>query len=140
MASGGAAGSLENLSSAGKSVSTTPGRTRASLQELRQAMIALGPDDDIDRRLAAQDLRPLRLGDAAGDDQHRPAARPAAFLLELTQLAEFGKDLFRRAFADMAGVENDELGVLDEGRLPVSRLGGEIAHALGVVDVHLASE
>ena len=109
-------------------------------QELRQAMIALGPDDDIDRGLPAQDLRPLRLGDAAGDDQHRPAARPAAFLLELTQLAELGIDLVRRAFANMAGVENDELGVLDEGRLPVSRLCGEIAHALGVVDVHLASE
>ena len=56
-------------------------------------MIALRTDDDIDRRLAAQDLRPLGLGDTAGDDQRRPAARPAAFFLELTQLAEFGIDL-----------------------------------------------
>ena len=103
-------------------------------------MIALGPDDNIDRGLAAQDLRPLRLGDTARDDQRRPAARPAAFFLELAQLAEFGIDLVRRAFADMAGVENDELGVFDPAGLPVARLGGEIAHALGVIDVHLASE
>ena len=103
-------------------------------------MIALGSDHNIDRGLAAQDLRPLRLGDTARDDQRRPAARPAAFLLELTQLAEFGKDLFRRAFADMAGVENDEFGVLDPAGFPVASLGGEIAHPLGVIDVHLASE
>jgi hypothetical protein len=60
--------------------------------------------------------------------------------LELAQLAELGKDFLRRAFADMASVENDEVGVLDPRSLAISRLGGKIAHALGVVDVHLASE
>ena len=103
-------------------------------------MIALRADDDIDRRLAAQDFRPLGLGDAAGDDQHHPPTRPATLFLELAQLAEFGKDFLRRAFANVAGIEDDEIGVFNPGRLAISRLGREIAHAFGVIDVHLASE
>ena len=108
--------------------------------ELRQAMIALRTDHDIDRRLAAQDFRPLGLGDAAGDDQRRPPPRPAALVLELAQLAELGIDFLRRPFADMAGVENDEIGVLDRMSLAVALPGRDVRHSLGVVDVHLASE
>ena len=89
-------------------------RTDARLaQELRQAMIALRTDDDIDRRLAAQDFPSLGLGDAARDDQHRPPAFPRAFFLQLAQLAQLGKNFLRGAFADVAGVENDEVGILD---------------------------
>ena len=91
-------------------------------QELGQAMIALRTDHDIDRRLAAQDFRPLGLGDATGDDQRRPPPRPAAFVLEFAQLAELGIDLLRRPFADMAGVEDDEIGVLDRVSLAVALL------------------
>src|ERR1700722_17755184 len=117
-----------------------PGTDARLAQKPRQAMIALWADDDIDRRLAAQDLRPLRLGDTAGDDQHRRPAHLAALFLEFAQLAELGKDFLRRAFADMASVENDEVGVLDPRGLGISRLAGEVAHPLGIIDVHLASE
>ena len=55
-------------------------------QELRQAMIALRADDDVDGRLAAQDFRALGLGDAAGDDQRRPPALPATFLFSSRSL------------------------------------------------------
>ena len=103
-------------------------------------MIALRADDDIDGRLPAQDFRPLGLGDAARYDQCCPAARPAACFLELAQLAELGIDLGRCALADVARIENDEVGVFHAGGLAVPRLGGEVAHALGVIDVHLASE
>src|SRR5579871_2374818 len=86
-------------------------------QKLGQAVKALRPDHDIDRRLAAQDFYPLRLGQAAGDDQRRPLPRPAAFVLELAQLAEFGIDLLRRPFANMAGVEDDKVRVFDGASL-----------------------
>ena len=109
-------------------------------QELGQAVKALRTDHDIDRRLAAQDFRALRLGKAAGDNQRRPLPRPAAFVLELAQLAEFGIDLLRRPFANMAGVEDDEVGVLDRASLAVAFLGRDVRHSLGVVDVHLAAE
>ena len=125
----------------GRKVGLHDSRTQARfVQQFGQAMIALRADDDIDRGLAAQDFRPLRLGDAAGDHQRRPPAGPGAFLLELAQLAELGKDLLGGAFADVAGVENDEVGVLGAGGLAVSRACGEIPHPLGIIDVHLASE
>ena len=109
-------------------------------QKLRQTMIALRTDHNIDRGLAAQDFRPLGLGDATRDDQRRLPPRPAALLLELAQLAELGIDFLRRPFADMAGVEDDEIGVLDRMGLAVAFAGRDVRHSLGVVDVHLASE
>ena len=109
-------------------------------EELRQAMIALRADDNVDRGLAAQDLPSLGLSDAAGDDQHRPAALALAFLLELAQLAKLGIDFLRRAFANVTGVEDDEVRVFDAHSLVVPRPGGEVPHSLGVIDVHLASE
>ena len=103
-------------------------------------MITLGTDHDIDCRLAAQDFASLGLGDATGDDQHGPPAFPRAFFLQLAQLAQLGKNLLRGAFADMTGVENDEVGVLDPDGLTVTGLGGKVAHSLGIIDVHLTSE
>ena len=38
-------------------------------------MVALRADDHVDRRLATQDFGAFGLGDAAGDDERRPAAR-----------------------------------------------------------------
>ena len=55
-------------------------------------MVALRTDDHVHRRLAAQNLGPLGLGEAAGDHQRGPAARAAALLLEFAQLAELGID------------------------------------------------
>jgi hypothetical protein len=40
----------------------------------------------------------------------------------------------------VTGVENDEICILDPDGRTITSLGGEIAHALGVIDVHLASE
>ena len=44
---------------------------------LRQPVIGLRAEHDIDPRGAGGDLAPLRLGDAAGDGQHHLAARGA---------------------------------------------------------------
>ena len=103
-------------------------------------MVALRADHDVDRRLAAQDLGALRLGDAAGHHQRRPAAGLPTLVLELAQLAEFGEDLLRRPFANVAGVEDDEVGLFGRSRLGVSLRRGQIGHPLRVVDIHLAAE
>ena len=50
------------------------GPTPRFAQKLGQAMIALRADHDVDRRLAAQDFRPLGLGHATGDDQRSSSA------------------------------------------------------------------
>ena len=108
--------------------------------QLGQAMIILWTDDEVDGGLAAQNFAPLGLGDAAGDDERgvSPARRSRA--LEGADLAELGIDLFRGALADVAGIEDDEVGVLDFFRLGKTFLPRDIGHALRVVDVHLASE
>src|SRR5271166_886198 len=40
----------------------------------------------------------------------------------------------------MTRVENDEIGVVDPGRLAIAVERRQIGHALGVVNVHLAAE
>ena len=103
-------------------------------------MVVLRSDDEIDRRLAAADLLAFGLGDAARHDQGGRAALALALGLQDAQLAEFGEDLLRRALADVAGVEDDEVGVLDVGRLLVAFLAGDVGHPLRIIDVHLAAE
>jgi hypothetical protein len=100
-----------------------------------EAVVALRPDDEVDGGLAAHDLFALGLGDAARDAD--PEVRVQR--LERLQPPEFGIDLLGRLLADVAGVEQDQVGRL-------GRVGGDVAlrrqrlgHALAVVDVHLAA-
>ena len=80
-------------------------------------MIALRADHDVDHRRAAHDLPTLGLRHAARDrDLHR-AALARGFVLGDAQPAELGIDLFGGLLADMAGVEDDEVGVISVGRL-----------------------
>ena len=67
-----------------------------------------------------------------------PALRRA--LLDLADAAEVGIDLLGRLLADVAGVEEDDVGVLDRRRLGEAVRRQQLRHALGVVDVHLAAE
>ena len=113
---------------------------RRAGQQLRQLVIGLGADDQIHRRLATHDLLALGLGHAAGHgDGHGGARRLRLGLLQLLQLAEFGIDLFGRLFANVAGVQDDEVGVVRRVRLGIAQRAQHIGHALGVIDVHLAA-
>jgi hypothetical protein len=57
----------------------------------------------------------------------------------MRRLPDLGIDLFGRLLADMAGVEDHQVGVFRRrGRLVAFR-GQQIGHALAVVDVHLAA-
>ena len=99
-----------------------------------QAVIGLRADDDVDHRRASPGLGALGLGDAAGkrDQRLRPvlAAQPA----------DVGIGLFGGFLADMAGVEDDEVGVLAIGRRAHALGGQQLGHPVAVVDVHLATE
>ena len=109
-------------------------------QQSRQPMVALRPDHEIDRRRAADDLLAFRLGDAAGDRDHHAAAVAGGGLLEHAHAAELGIDLLGRLLADVAGVEDDEIGVLGRGGLGKTLGRERVRHTMGIVDVHLAAE
>ena len=102
-------------------------------------MIALRPDDEIDGGRAPNDLGALGLGDAANDGDERGAPRGGALLFQLAHAAKLGIDLLGRLLADVAGVEYDEVGVLDARRLRIALLRERLRHALAVIDVHLAA-
>ncbi len=128
-----------NLSGAGNSVSIARPSSPRALQQLRQMMIALRADHDVDHRRAAHDLLALGLRHAARDrDLHR-AAPARGLVLGDAQAAELGIDLFGGLLADVAGVEDDEVGILRAGRLHESFRSQRVHHALGIVDVHLAA-
>ena len=108
-------------------------------QRLGQAVIGLRPDHQVDRALAADDLRSLRLRHAAGDADHRlqPAARPLG--LEVADAAKLGIDLLGGLLADVAGVQEHQVGVLDPVGAGIAVRRQRIRHALAVIDVHLAA-
>ena len=67
------------------------------------------------------------------------AALARGLVLGDAQPAEFGIDLFGGLLADMAGVEDDEVGVLSAGGLDKAFRRQRVHHALGIVDIHLAA-
>ena len=85
------------------------------------------------------DLAALGLRDAAGNaDQHLAAVRGAR-LLQVADAAKLRIDLFGRLLANMAGVQQDEVGILHRVRSRHSRRRQRIGHALAVVDIHLTA-
>ncbi len=109
------------------------------LQELRQPVIGLRPDHEIDDRRAPADL--LAPARHAARDRDREVAEPCLgpLGLEFPDAAELGIDLLRRLLADVAGVEDDEIGVGHLGRLGIALRRQRIGHARRVIGVHLAA-
>jgi hypothetical protein len=104
-----------------------------------QPVIALRPDDKIDGALPAHDLSAFGLGNAAGDANQHVAALRHPRLLKSAQPAELGKNLLRGAFADMAGIEQDDVGTLGRIGDVIAFEREDIAHTFGVVHVHLTA-
>ena len=97
--------------------------------QLRQPVIGLWAENEIDERRAPANLIALGLRDAAGHrDEH--GGSPARFArLQRTHLAEFGKDLFCRLFADVAGVKDDQISVSDHLRPVIAEWRQQLGHS-----------
>ena len=108
-------------------------------QKLRQMMVALRTDHDIDGGRAADDLRAFRLRDAAGHRDADSAALARRFVLHHAQPPEFGVDLFGGLFADVTGVENHQVRVIHAWCLDKALGRQRVHHALRIVDVHLTA-
>jgi hypothetical protein len=113
---------------------------RQAGEQLRQALIALRADHEVDRPGAADNLGTLGLRHAARDRDHHCAAFARRRLLEHAHAPEFGIDLLGRLLADVAGVEDDEIGVARGGGLGVALARERVRHTMRIVDVHLAAE
>ena len=108
-------------------------------QHLRQPVIALRPDHEIDRGRAAEDLLAFGLRDAAGDRDRHVASLRRRVLLQHAHAAELGIDLLGRLLADVAGVEDDEVGVVRRRGLDEALGRQRVRHTMRIVDVHLAA-
>ena len=105
-------------------------------QELRQAVVALGAEHEVDAALGPPgDLLAFGLGHAAGDAHEEIAALGPHFV----EPAELGEHLLARLLADMAGIEHDEIGVVDNGRRLIAMGRQRIGHAVAVIDIHLTA-
>ena len=103
-------------------------------------MIILRTDDEIYAVGAADNLLALGLRDTAGDrDQHLAAVRLRR-VLQLAHAADFRIELVDRLLTDVAGVENDEVGVGRARGLDIALGRQRVRHTIGIVDVHLAAE
>src|SRR5262245_31452740 len=111
-----------------------------ALDEIAQPMVALRPHDEVHHRGTAHDFPALGLRDAArhGDERVFAAGAPLGF--QLADAAKLGINLLGRLFADVAGVEDDQIGLLHAAGGEVARAAERLADALGIIDVHLAAE
>ena len=108
-------------------------------QQLRQMMIALRADHDIDRGRAADDLVAFGLRDAAGHRDAHLAAVSRGLVLGDAQPSEFRVNLLGGLFANVTGVENHQIRVIHAGGLDKAFGRQRVHHALRIVDVHLTA-
>ncbi len=113
---------------------------RGARQQIRQAVIALRADHEIDHGGAAENFCAFGLCHASGDSDGDAASAGGGFFLDPAHAAEFGIDLLGGLLADVAGVENDEVGVVGARGLDIALRRQGVRHTLRVVDVHLAAE
>src|SRR5438270_5755187 len=97
-------------------------------------MIGLRADDDIDQARAALGLGPFGLSDAPGERDERPGAVIAP------EAANVRIGLLRCLFADVAGIEDDEVGARAFRSRGHALRAQQLGHPLAVIDVHLAAE
>ena len=102
-------------------------------------MIGLRSEHQIHDRRPAQHFLALGLCDAAGHAEEKLPPFRGRRLLEGTQAAQLRIDLLARLFANMAGVQDNEIGVAGILGLGVAQGRQCIGHTNGVVDVHLAA-
>ena len=68
----------------------------------------------------------------------RPSRAASCFMH--ADAAELGIDLLGRLLADVAGVEDDEVGVVGRRGLGIALGRERVRHTMRIVDVHLAAE
>src|SRR5579883_2367045 len=103
-------------------------------------MIALRADDDVHGRGTANNLFTFSLRDAARNRNHAVGAHAPARFPQLPNASELRIDLFGGLFPDMAGVEDNEIGLNWTIRLGKSMRHERTRHAFGIIDVHLAAK
>ena len=110
-------------------------QARALAQQLGQAVQRLRAEHHVHIGRAGDDGLALLAGDAAADaDQH-------AFFLQVLDAAQVAEHLFLRLFAHRAGVEQDQVGLVDvAGGLVTFGRVQHVGHLVRVVLVHLAAE
>ena len=83
-----------------------------ALDHIRQAMIILRADNQVDRACPAYDFLAFGLCDATGHGDYHVTAVASGGLLHFADASDFRIDLLRGLFADVTGVEDDEIGIL----------------------------
>ena len=113
-------------------------RTLAPAQFLHhrgQAVIGLRPHDQIDHRLAPDDLFALGLGHTARHADLQVGLGRAQRL----QPPKLGIDLLGGLFPDMAGVQQDHVRLGHIARFLIALGAQGLGHALAVIDIHLTA-
>ena len=101
--------------------------------DLRQLVIALGPDHKIDLGRAGAHFCAFRLGYASCHGNRAAAG------FHVFEAPELGIDLLRRLLADMAGVEDHKVGVVCRVGGLIAKRAQETCHAFAVIDIHLTA-
>ena len=107
--------------------------------KLGKAVIGLWTDNNVNPGGAAGDFLAFSLGHTASDRNGDAASLlVTGAVFHHPQSAKFGEHLFRRLFADMAGVEDDHVGPLGITSRRIAKRRKHVGHAVGIIDIHLA--
>ena len=133
-------GEVIELAFGGKIRVENRARGFGAAQKLRQAMIALRPDDDIHGLLAPENLlalRPARRSPRRRSWSACPASARAA--LRARSLPNSENTFSAGALPDVAGVQDHKIGVFQMRGLGIAFRREDIGHPLRIIDIHLTA-
>ena len=107
--------------------------------EVRQAVIGLRAKDEINGLRPADDFRPSAWATQPATATSISPPDSCLGFLQSLHPAKFRIDFFRRMLADMAGVEDHQVGKIGNRRFRIAHGLQRVAHALAVIDIHLAA-
>ncbi len=108
-------------------------------QRLRQPVIGLRTDHQVDDRGSARNLVAFSLRDTAGNADSQLAALFRSRILHLAQTSQRRIKLFRSFLANMTGIDQHQIGIIGRIGRTITLSREAVGHALAVIDIHLAA-
>ena len=106
-----------------------------SIVHRRQTVVGLRANDQINHRLAANNLSTLGLSHASGNAKFQIGISD----LQMLHAAQFVVNFFSSFFANVTGIQQDHIRIVRGVGLHISFAAQRLGHAFTVINVHLTA-
>ena len=103
-------------------------------------MVSQRAGSKVDKRRTFPDLLVFRLDNTADNADNSAFPFGSPFFSDEVEASEVRKDFFRRFFTNVAGVEDNEIGIPDGRGFRIAERLQDVGYPSRIIDIHLAAK